>query len=130
MPLTRYLLLALVVAGPAAATPPLLSAVTGHNVVAMMFAPGADDPQFDQQASELAKLSTQPAFRSLTVVGVAGGTVMGASDTASALRARFGVAPKSFRFIILGLDGQVALSQGSVASEDRIAQAIKATPQQ
>lgn len=126
MPLTARLLAGLLAAAPAAATPPALSAFQGHNVVAVMFAPGADDPRFSQETSELAKLTAQPAFQSLIVVGVAGSTAVGVSDAPAALRARFGVAPGGFRFVLIGKDGRVALSQGSVVAQDRIAQAIQA----
>lgn len=127
MPLTGHLLIYLLVAaGSAGGAPPALSAFKGHNDVAMMFAPGAADPRFSEQTSELAKLTAQPDFQSLIVVGVADGTVMGASDTSASLRSRFGVAPAGFRFILLGKDGRVALDQGSVVTEKRIAQAIKA----
>jgi Domain of unknown function (DUF4174) len=128
MPLTGYLLLGLLAAGQPGSTPVTLAGFQGHNVVAVMFAPGSDDARFGQETSELFKLTAQPGFQSLIVVGVAGGTVMGVSDTAAALRTQFGVPPTDFRFLLIGKDGRVALSQGSVVPQDRIAQAIEAMP--
>lgn len=118
----------LVAAAAANGSPPALAAFQGHNIVAVIFAPGADDPRFSQETAQLAKLTAQPAFQAVIVAGVADGTVIGVSDTPAALRARFGVAPGAFRFVLLGKDGRVALNQGSVVAQDRIAQAIKSMP--
>ena len=128
MPLTGYLLLGLLAFGQTGSTPVTLSGYQGRNVVAVMFAPGSEDPRFGQETSELFKLTAQPGFQSLIVVGIAGDTVMGVADTAAALRAQFGVPPTDFRFLLIGKDGRVALNQGSVVTPDRIAQAIKAMP--
>jgi hypothetical protein len=128
MALIRYVLAGLLAAGTARAAPPMLSEVEGHNDVALMFSPPSDDPRFTQETSELATLTTQPAFQSVVVVGVADGTVIGLSDNPSALRARFGVPANAFRFVLLGKIGQVSLSQGSVVTRDRIAQMMQAMP--
>ncbi|HEY2048269.1 MAG TPA: DUF4174 domain-containing protein [Caulobacteraceae bacterium] len=128
MPLTGYVLAGLLTASSMAVVPSSLSGLQGQNVVAVIFAPGADDPRFSQQTSELYHLTAQPPFQSLMVVGVAGDTVMGVTDAPGALRARFGVPPTAFRFLLVGKDGRIALNQGSVVTQDRIAQAIEAMP--
>jgi hypothetical protein len=128
MALIRYVLAGLLAFGAARAAPPMLSEVEGHNEVALMFSPAADDPRFTQETSQLATLTAHPAFQSVVVVGVADGTVIGLSDNPSALRARFGVPANDFRFVLLGKNGQVSLSQGSVVTRDRIAQVIQAMP--
>jgi hypothetical protein len=128
MALIRYVLAGLLAAGAVRAAPPTLSEVEGHNEVALMFSPTSDDPRFTQETSELATLTAQPAFQSVVVVGVADGTVIGLSDNPGALRARFGVPASDFRFVLLGKNGQVSLSQGSVVTRDRIAQVVQAMP--
>jgi hypothetical protein len=128
--LTPVLLAPLLMA--AGADPPKLAEFKGHNPVVVMFAPAADDQQLTNQSSQLASLTNQAAYQSLIVVGVAGQTVIGASDTAAALRQRFGVAPGAFRVVVVDKDGRVSFTQGSLAPASRLAQAIgaSASPQQ
>ena len=128
MPPIGFALAALLATWTSAASAAALSDFKGHNVVAVMFAPGADDPRFTQETSELAKLTAQPDFQGVVVVGVADGTVIGVSDAPSDLRTRFGVPGDGFRLILLGKSGQVSLSQASVVTQDRIAQVIQAMP--
>jgi hypothetical protein len=93
-----------------------------------MFSPTADDPRFTRQSGQLSSLTRQPTFRSLIVVGVAGDTVIGVSDTAGALRKRFGVSPKAFEVVLVGKDGDVALRRTNVVPSQQLAATIDAMP--
>jgi hypothetical protein len=112
----------------AVATPPPLSAYKDHSRVVVMFAPTAENPRFTRQSAQLSVLTRRPTFRSLIVVGVAGDTVIGVSDSAAALRRRFGVAPNAFAVVLVGKDGTVALSRSRVVSSQTLAATIDAMP--
>jgi hypothetical protein len=112
----------------AVATQPALSAFKDHHRVVVMFAPTSDDPRFTRESGQVAILTRQPTFGSLVVVGVAGDTVIGVSDTAEALRRRFGVAPGGFAVVLVGKDGTAALKSSAVISSQTLAATIDAMP--
>jgi hypothetical protein len=112
----------------AEATQPPLSAYKDHSRVVVIFAPTAEDARFTRQSEQLSILTRQPTFRSLIVVGVTGDTVIGVSDSAAALRRRFGVAPQAFELVLVGKDGSAALSRTSVVPSQTIAATIDAMP--
>jgi hypothetical protein len=128
IPFSRALAALIAAASIAATTPPMLAEYKDHSRVVVMFAATPEDAKFTAQTAQLAALTKQPTFQSLIIVGVAGSTVIGVSDKATALRSRFGVAPGAFKVVLVGKDGTVALDQGTVATAKTLAATIDAMP--
>ncbi len=129
IPIRRLAVAAAAVASIAAsASPPALSAYKDHARVVVIIAPDADDQRFAAQSAQLAKLPARPTFQSLIVVGVAGSTVIGASDTAAQLRRRFAVSPGAFKVVLIGKDGHIALDRGTVTPAQTFATTIDSMP--
>lgn len=111
--------------GVAAAGAPL-AAFKGHNPVVLMFAPSPDDSRLNREADAMSKLESAPFYQGVIVATVTGDIVMGVTDTAAALRARFGVPANGFRVVLVARNGQVALSQPQVVTAMAMKAAVDA----
>lgn len=107
----------------AAAAP--IDAARWRDRLLLVFAPAADAPDLVRQR---AVEGPDSRARDLRVVIVAGGEVTGASDTAAALRRRFGVGTSEFRAVLVGKDGGVKLDERAPIPADRLFAAIDAMP--
>lgn len=85
----------------------LLSPWRWHARLLLLFAPGSDDAALKQQQALLAGTAAARQQRDLIVLALPGDQSPGfaSADAATALRARFGVAPTSFTAILIGKDG-------------------------
>lgn len=123
--------LALICAAPAAATADDLRSVSGmqsHNRVVMAFTPRFTDPRMTAQRSSMAKAALAAAERDLVLVQVEPLRVIGARDDAAKLRRRFAVRPDSFRILLIGKDGRVALTEPAPIDASRLIRVIDAMP--
>ncbi|HWE99948.1 MAG TPA: hypothetical protein VG248_09150 [Caulobacteraceae bacterium] len=109
-------------AGSGAGAP--LAAFKDHNPVVLIFAPSPEDGRLLRQAGEMARLEAKPFYQSVIVATVSGTIVMGVTDTAAALRARFRAPPNAFRIILISRGGAVAMDQAQVAAEPALEQAV------
>jgi len=129
----RYLAAAaaLLLGAPAVATPDDLrtvSAMQNHNRVLLVFAPRLDDPRLAAQRRAFDGAALAMAERDLLLVQVAGGQVIGAHDKADKLRTRHHVSPGDYRTMLIGKDGEVAMSIVGPISAGHLVQRIDAMP--
>ncbi len=98
----------------------------GRDRLLVVFAPGAASPALAAQRAAID--GPELAERDLHVVEVVGDSVMGASDRATALRARCHVAANAFRAVLIGKDGGVKLSSAAPLTTARLTATIDAMP--
>ncbi|WP_294390890.1 DUF4174 domain-containing protein [uncultured Sphingomonas sp.] len=125
------LLLALLIAAPAAATSDDLRSVAGmryHNRIVLAFTPTLGDPRLTAQRQAMARIGLSAAERDLILVQVDRTRVIGAHDKAAKLRQRFHVSESDFRALLIGKDGNVALASPGPIPARRLIQAIDAMP--
>lgn len=98
----------------------------GRDRLLIVFAPTAVNAALAMQRQN----SDVAAFveRDVREIDVIGGAVRGATDAAATLRRRFGVGPSTFRVVLLGKDGSVALDAITPLPAARIEAAIDAMP--
>ena len=113
------------------ATPDDLRSVAGmqsHNRVLLVFAPSLRDAKLTAQREVMAKAALDAATRDLLLVQVADEQVIGAHDTAEGLRRRFHAPVPAYRAMLIGKDGNVALTTEDVLPAARIVSLIDAMP--
>jgi hypothetical protein len=128
---TILTMLALSLAAPAMATTDDLRSIAGmqsHNRVLIVFAPRLNDPRANAQRSAFARMALEAASRDLVLVQVDGARVIGATDKAPRLRARFQVPADRFRVVLIGKDGQVAHAAPAPIAASEIVARIDAMP--
>ena len=99
-----------------------------HLRVLLAFAPTLADPRLKTQRAEIDRAALAMSERDLALVQVAGEAVIGAHDKADALRRKFKVAADAYRTLLIGKDGQVALSIDGPIPAAKVEQAIDAMP--
>jgi hypothetical protein len=104
-----------------------IHAMTWHRRVIVMSAAHAEDAHLAQQRQLLAAWSGGEE-RDVTVVGIAGDEVTGASDDAATLRRHFHLPSDSFTVILVGKDGHIALRSTTPVTGETVQQAIDAMP--
>lgn len=126
-----FLILALLVAAPAAATDADLRSVAAmrfHERVLLVFAPSLGDPRLAEQRKALARFGPGAAARDLVLVQVSQGRVLGAHDREDKLRHKYQTPPSRYRTLLIGKDGNVALDQAGPIDEHRLSRLIDAMP--
>ena len=121
----------LAAAVPATAAPEDLRTVAdmaNHSRVFVAFAPSLRDPRLAEQRQTMARAALEASTRDLVFVQVADETVIGARDSAHGLRRRFHVPPAAYRTLLIGKDGNVALTAAAPLDAGRLIGAIDAMP--
>lgn len=99
-----------------------------HKRVLIVFADNATSPPLVKQR-ELADHAIQGfTERDLIPVQVIGQSVEGASDSADALRKRYGVPANAFRVLLIGKDGGVKIDSSEPVEAQRLFTTIDAMP--
>lgn len=111
-----------------AAAPSSVDAMRHHRRVLVVAAPAANDPALAEQRRLLAPWRAGAADRDLSVVELVGEHVTGASDTAVALRRRYGLVPGRFAVLLVGKDGHVADRSDRPVAADHLEKTIDAMP--
>ena len=122
---------ALGAAFPAAATEADLRSVAGmqyHDRVLLVFAPSLHDARLARQQAIMAGAALDAAARDLIFVQVAGDAVIGARDDATRLRRHYKVSRPDYRTLLIGKDGNVALSAPGPIERAQLIGAIDAMP--
>ena len=119
-------LVAILAAPPTWAASVPLAAFKDHNPVILLFAASPEDARLVRQTDEMAKLEAAPFYQSVIVVGVTGEIVMGTTDTARSLRARFGVPAGGFRVVLVDTVGATAFARDQVVSVEAVKAAVDA----
>ncbi|WP_250511425.1 DUF4174 domain-containing protein [Caballeronia sp. GACF4] len=92
---------------------------TWHKRLLVVFADDVSSAAFAKQRASVQDASDGYTQRDLQVIEVIGNDVQGASDSADALRRRYGVKPGAFRAVLVGKDGGVKLeSREPIASRE------------
>lgn len=99
-----------------------------HERVLLVFAPSLADRRLDIQRAEFAKFGVGAAERDLSFVQADLTHVIGATDKADRLRAKFRIPPDAYRTLLIGKDGRVALALDGPIDATRLAQTIDAMP--
>ena len=105
-----------------------VAAMTGRARVLVAFARNLQDPRMVQQRAEIARFAIGGAQRDLVFVQVDLSHVIGATDHADELRARYGVSPNSFRNLLIDKNGKLVFTSGRPLLADRMAQVIDTLP--
>ena len=116
---------------PAGATQADLRSVAAmqyRDRVLLVFAPSLHDARLARQQAIMAGAALDAAARDLIFVQVAGGAVIGAHDDAGRLRRHYRVSASDYRTLLIGKDGNVALSMAGPIERARLIGAIDAMP--
>jgi hypothetical protein len=105
-----------------------VDAMRSHGRVLLVFAPRLDDPRLAVQRREFDRHALAMSERDLALVQVAGDEVIGARDKAERLRARHHVAPDDYRTLLIGKDGNVAMTIVGPISAQHLSERIDAMP--
>ena len=105
-----------------------VAAMQSHNRVLLVFAPSLRDAKLTAQREIMAKAALDAATRDLLLVQVADEQVIGAHDTADALRRRFKAPVPAYRAMLIGKDGTVALTTEDVLPAAKLVSLIDAMP--
>lgn len=103
-----------------------VAGMQSHNSALIVFAPSLADQRMRQQHAIMARLAIQAASRDLLFVQVDANRVIGAHDTASALRRRFQVPDGGFRVALMSKNGKLILSGSRPIAGASIIHAIDA----
>jgi hypothetical protein len=125
------LLIMLGLAARVGATAEDLRSVAGmehQNRVLLVFAPSLTDGRLAQQRAIFAKAALDAAERDLLLVQVDSAHVLGAHDDARKLRQRFRIKAGDYRTLLIGKDGNVALTSVGPIDAPRLKAAIDAMP--
>jgi hypothetical protein len=104
-----------------------IGAMAWQRRIIVMSAAQREDANLEQQRRLLAAWSGGEE-RDVTVVGIAGDQVTGASDDAASLRRHFHLPSDAFMVILVGKDGHVALRSPTPVTGAAFQQAIDAMP--
>ena len=96
--------------------------------VLLVSAPRADDPGMVAQRRALAGWDEEARDRDLAIVSVIGDRVDGATDTAGALRKRFGLPAGRFVALLIGKDGAEKMRSATPIAAGVVAETIDAMP--
>ena len=105
-----------------------VSGMQSHERVLLVFAPSLADRRLDAQRAEFAKFGLGAAERDLAFVQADLTHVIGATDKADKLRAKFRIPPGDYRTLLIAKDGHIALTAPGPISAARLAQAIDSMP--
>ncbi|WP_345815134.1 DUF4174 domain-containing protein [Paraburkholderia sp. PREW-6R] len=105
-----------------------ISQLTWHQRVLVVFADAAGSAPLAAQRDILAHAPDAMAERDLVLVEVVGDSVKGASDSAAALRHRYGVKADAFRALLIGKDGGVKLDSPQPIALQKLTTTIDAMP--
>ena len=105
-----------------------MAAMQQHQRVLLVFAPSIGDPRLQRQRGEMARAGLEASERDLVLVEVGGDTVLGAHDGADKLRVRFKVPADAYRTLLIGKDGNAAMTVVGPISAAHIMAAIDAMP--
>lgn len=108
--------------------PAHVAAMTWRRRVLLVSAPSTRDPALVQQRQILAAWRAQALDRDLSVVEIVGDTIIGAADSASALRRTFRLPPQRFTVVLVGKDGGEKLRSATPLASTRLEQTIDAMP--
>ena len=123
MSLASILLAAAAIAVPAAASADPLSGLRWKERALVVFAPARGDPNLAAQRRIFDQARAGNRERDLVLV-----QAVGNEPAAEDLRRRFGVAPDTFRAVLVGKDGGAKLSEASPIAADRLNETIDAMP--
>lgn len=122
---------AALVAASAFATPDDLrsvSAMEKHNRVLLVFAPGLNDARLTAQRREVDGAALAMSERDVLLVQVAGDQVIGAHDAADKLRRRYKVGAGDYRTLLIGKDGNTAMSIVGPISAAHLSERVDVMP--
>lgn len=97
-------------AAPARAAPASsVDALRGQRRILLVAAPERGDARAEAQRRALSGWAAGAAERDVSLVALYGTQVVGASDSAAALRRRYRLSPTRFEALLIGKDGHVAM---------------------
>ncbi|OAN62286.1 DUF4174 domain-containing protein [Sphingomonas sp. TDK1] len=99
-----------------------------HKRVVLISASDAEDPMLRKQRDILDHWRQGADERDIAIVEVVGDQVLGASDAAAQLRARYRLQRTGFMVLLIGKDGGVKLRQKKPLSAETLEQVIDAMP--
>jgi hypothetical protein len=126
--LPKFILGTLLVASAAVASEPSMSAMQGHRRVLLISWPSSASAEVDDQRRIFAGWKGEADDRDVTLVEVAGTSVIGASDAAGELRKRYRLPAVGFQALLIGKDGYVALRSSKPISAQTLQGTIDAMP--
>jgi Domain of unknown function (DUF4174) len=94
----------------------------------IVFAANAASPALGRQRAIAKGMGSAMQQRDLVQIEVVGETVLGADESAAALRGRYGVQANAFRVLLIGKDGGVKMESAEPVSGQRLAETIDAMP--
>ena len=94
----------------------------------IVFAASPESAELGRQRAITAGMGADMRQRDLLQVEVIGATVRGASESAAAMRKRYGVQAGTFRVLLIGKDGGVKLDSSEPISAQQLTGTIDAMP--
>jgi hypothetical protein len=107
---------------------PSVAAMQWEQRVVLISAPAANDSSLAAQRAVFAGMGDATTERDLRLVEIVGEAVIGAADTAAALRRDYRLPDKGFAVVLLGKDGGVKLRATAPLSAARLMGVIDAMP--
>jgi hypothetical protein len=101
---------------------------TWHKRLLITFAEDAASPGVAKQRASTKDAKEGYAERDLVPIEVIGKSVQGASDSADALRRKYGIAPGAFKVLLIGKDGGVKIDSNEPIDTPRLFNTIDAMP--
>ncbi|KMZ12086.1 hypothetical protein BHUM_06297 [Candidatus Burkholderia humilis] len=101
---------------------------TWHKRVLIVFAKDAASPELAKQRAWINDAKEGYSERELVPIQVIGQSVQGATDSADALRQKYGIAPGAFRVLLIGKDGGVKINSSEPIEAPRLFNTIDAMP--
>jgi hypothetical protein len=126
--LPMFVLCPLLVASAAVASEPSMSAMQGNRRVLLISSPCGESAPAEHQHRILTGWKREADDRDVTLVEVAGTSVVGASDAAWTLRMKYRLPAKGFQALLIGKDGHIALRSSRPISAQTLQGTIDAMP--
>jgi hypothetical protein len=124
----HFLLAALLTIAPLGASAGTIDDYTWHKRVLIVFAKDAASPELAKQRALIDHAKEGYTERDLMPIEVIGQSVQGVSNSADALRQKYGIAPGAFKVLLIGKDGGVKINSSEPIDTPRLFGTIDAMP--
>jgi hypothetical protein len=121
-------LTAILLGAAALAAAPMVAEMQWDRRVLLISAPSHADRALLAQRAVFFGMEQAAVERDLSIVSIAGETVIGAADTAAALRRRYRLPDDRFAVVLLGKDGGLKLRAAAPVSAAQLMGVIDAMP--